>query len=97
MDLTNAQYTKIKNLITSSTALTRSGFDTALRTALGFERWETKVNKTGFAGINLIAPSNNRPARIEIIWTTDGINGYPLNFETLKDLRSLVQNYLNTL
>lgn len=95
MDLTNAQYTKLLSLIRGS-ALVRSNFDTNIRTNLGFNRWESQVNKTGFAGISLSAPTTKSPAHLEVIWTTDGVNGFPLDLELLNKKSSLL-SYIQTL
>lgn len=95
MDLTNAQYEKIKTLITS-TRLIREATDLGIRNILGVERWETKVNKTGFAGIVLTAPTQVSPARLEIVWTTDGENGFYLDLDILNKKGDLL-NYIKSL
>lgn len=95
MDLTNAQYTKIKNLISGS-RLTREGIDLAFKNALGFERWEERLDKIGFAGIVLTAPTLKSPARLEIVWTTDGENGFYLDLDGINKKTDLI-NYIKSL
>lgn len=100
MDLTQTQYNKIKSFIipTGTTAqrnAKRLGFDLAIRTNLSFERWENTLEKKGFSGINLTAPTSKSPARLDIVWTDDGVNGYVLNLDDTKinSLKSWLNNY----
>lgn len=102
MELTQTQYEKVKGFIARQPTLTenaarirRLAFDTAIKTHFGFSRWEETAEKRGYAGITLTTPTAKSPAKLEIIWTDDGINGYPLKIgsEAITRLR----NYLEAL
>lgn len=100
MEITNAQYTKIKSFITPTGTTVqqrnkRLGFDSSLKTRLNFTRWEDTLEKRGYAGITLSSPTSTAPANLEIIWTDDGITGYPLPLDdiTLGSLRDWLNTY----
>ncbi len=85
MDLTNAQYTKIKTKLPIIEEL--------IIQALGETKYQDRLDKIGFAGLVLSAPTTKDPAKLFYVYTQDGENGVLIPFP--KGKLTAIRNLIN--